>query len=403
MRHSSGRHSTPRRFPRLASKRTLIAATSLAVVSVPLATGAAWAGSHATRSSATVTALSLSSAAVASGSPVTASASVSSSAPINAQLVTIAVRSATGANLDFPGARPMTLTSSSNFTTNSRSFPAGTYTYFFSYETNGVWHPLSPVKSFTVGSATPTPAPAPSAPSTSAPAPAPSTSAPQPTTTAPAPTSTAPTSSAPTSAGSTPQPLGGPSGTTWKSVFDDEFDGTTLNSSNWSTGPGWTGSGISIPANNLEKDCWDPAQVSVSGGTLNLGLVAHQETCGGVTKPYAAGGISTDNKHMFTYGYFEARMYLPPASDGSIANWPAFWTVGPSNTGEVDTVEGLGGQACFHFHSSVATDNPGSCVSGTMSGWLFTMIVVGAPAYWLFHPPFVTRVIIPFMRAIGAL
>ena len=36
-------------------------------------------------------------------------------------------------------------------------------------------------------------------------------------------------------------------------------------------------------------------------------------------------------------------------------------------------------------------------------GWLFTMIVVGAPAYWLFHPPFVRQVIVPFMQTIGAL
>jgi predicted DCC family thiol-disulfide oxidoreductase YuxK len=36
-------------------------------------------------------------------------------------------------------------------------------------------------------------------------------------------------------------------------------------------------------------------------------------------------------------------------------------------------------------------------------GWLFTMLVVAAPAFWLFHPPFVRRVILPFMQAIGAL
>lgn len=36
-------------------------------------------------------------------------------------------------------------------------------------------------------------------------------------------------------------------------------------------------------------------------------------------------------------------------------------------------------------------------------GWIFTMAVVAAPAFWLFHPPFVTRVILPFMQAIGAL
>jgi hypothetical protein len=37
-----------------------------------------------------------------------------------------------------------------------------------------------------------------------------------------------------------------------------------------------------------------------------------------------------------------------------------------------------------------------------ISGWLFTMIIVAGPAYWLFHPPFVRHVIVPFMRAIGA-
>lgn len=36
-------------------------------------------------------------------------------------------------------------------------------------------------------------------------------------------------------------------------------------------------------------------------------------------------------------------------------------------------------------------------------GWIFTMIVVAGPAYWLFHPPFVREVILPFMKAIGAL
>ena len=36
-------------------------------------------------------------------------------------------------------------------------------------------------------------------------------------------------------------------------------------------------------------------------------------------------------------------------------------------------------------------------------GWFFTMLVVAAPAFWLFHPAFVRRVILPFMQAIGAL
>lgn len=34
---------------------------------------------------------------------------------------------------------------------------------------------------------------------------------------------------------------------------------------------------------------------------------------------------------------------------------------------------------------------------------LFTWLVVAGPAFWLFHPPFVERVMIPFMEAMGAL
>ena len=36
-------------------------------------------------------------------------------------------------------------------------------------------------------------------------------------------------------------------------------------------------------------------------------------------------------------------------------------------------------------------------------GWLFTMIVLLAPVFFLFHPPFVERIIVPFLRALDAL
>lgn len=35
-------------------------------------------------------------------------------------------------------------------------------------------------------------------------------------------------------------------------------------------------------------------------------------------------------------------------------------------------------------------------------GWLFTMMLLALPAYGLFHPPFVRKVIVPFMQALGA-
>jgi alginate O-acetyltransferase complex protein AlgI len=36
-------------------------------------------------------------------------------------------------------------------------------------------------------------------------------------------------------------------------------------------------------------------------------------------------------------------------------------------------------------------------------GWLFTLALVAGPVYWLFHPAFVERVVLPMLRALGAL
>jgi predicted DCC family thiol-disulfide oxidoreductase YuxK len=52
---------------------------------------------------------------------------------------------------------------------------------------------------------------------------------------------------------------------------------------------------------------------------------------------------------------------------------------------------------------AVVIQRQSAALRGAVSGWLFTMIVVTAPAYWLFHPPFVRRVVVPFLQAIGAL
>lgn len=163
-----------------------------------------------------------------------------------------------------------------------------------------------------------------------------------------------------------PLPTGDPPGP-WHLRFDDEFNGRSLNTTDWSTG--WLGQGITPPVNPGDLNCYDPAKVSVSDGALHLGLARQPESCGGTTRPYASGMVNSDGKFEFTYGFMEARIWLP-GRGSRITNWPAFWADGhnwPAD-GEIDVLEGLGGQACWHFVYSGG--NPGGCVRETFTnGW----------------------------------
>ena len=177
------------------------------------------------------------------------------------------------------------------------------------------------------------------------------------------------------------QPVG-QNGTTWsKLIFDSEFNGSSLDTSLWSTG--WFGSGITQPVSSGEAECYDPAQVQVNGGSLTLSSVAKAETCGGTSKPFASGIVTTDGKFSFTYGYMEARIWLPGST--SISDWPAFWADGQSwpTTGEIDAIEGLGGQACAHFHNSAG--GPGACAAGNYAGGWHTFAADWEPGSLSFY------------------
>jgi beta-glucanase (GH16 family) len=181
------------------------------------------------------------------------------------------------------------------------------------------------------------------------------------------------------------QPIDGiPGYGTWKLALDDEFNGTTLNSSIWSTG--WYGSGITKGANSSETDCWDPANATVANGSLNLSLTQHQETCGGKTQPNTGAGITSYGKYSLSYGLIETRIYVPGNSSG-LYDWPAVWTTGVDGnwptSGEFDIAEMLGGQLCHNYHSSAGQSGP-ICESVT-PGW-HTVDMVWEPnwvAWWV--------------------
>ncbi len=160
-----------------------------------------------------------------------------------------------------------------------------------------------------------------------------------------------------------PEPTG-VSGT-WQLIFDDEFAGTSLDTSKWATG--WFGTGITGGVGgSSEQDCYDPEQVTVASGELDLSLIAKTETCNGASEPYATGFITSNGLFSYTYGFLEARIWLPGTA--TIDNWPAFWADGQDwpQDGEDDVVEGLGGSACYHFHDP--SGGPGGCASGTFTG-----------------------------------
>jgi beta-glucanase (GH16 family) len=138
-------------------------------------------------------------------------------------------------------------------------------------------------------------------------------------------------------------------------VWEDDFEGTTLNSSNWTyeIGNGQSGWG------NNELQYYREENTSLVDG--HLVITAKRETVNGFQ--FTSSRIVTQRKRDFQYGRIDIRAALPQGQ----GIWPALWmlgsnfnTVGWPASGEIDIMEMIGGNGRENtVHGTVHWRNEG--------------------------------------------
>ncbi len=128
-----------------------------------------------------------------------------------------------------------------------------------------------------------------------------------------------------------------PAEASWSLVWSDEFNGTTLDTGNWSYDTG-TGCPSLCGWGNNELQYYRSQNVTVSGG--NLVITSRAESYGGAS--FTSGKVHTRGKRTVLYGRVEMRAKIPTGG----GMWPAFWMMpqddaygGWAASGELDIME----------------------------------------------------------------
>lgn len=137
-----------------------------------------------------------------------------------------------------------------------------------------------------------------------------------------------------------PEPSPTPDGerADWNLVWQDEFNGDTLDLQNWKFDLGANGWGNA----ELEEYTDSPDNVRVENG--NLVIEARQDES--AQYGYSSARIKTQDLQAWQYGRIEGRLKLPQGQ----GIWPAFWMLGNDidktavwpNSGEIDIMELIG-------------------------------------------------------------
>lgn len=118
----------------------------------------------------------------------------------------------------------------------------------------------------------------------------------------------------------------------WKLVFQDEFDGSSLNEQVWETQFPWGRDRSTVG----ELQWYAPDAFKVANGKLRISALP---TPGG-THLYSSGIISSHKSFAAQYGRFEIRCKVPRGK----GLWPAFWLLPPDTSWppEIDVFETIG-------------------------------------------------------------
>jgi beta-glucanase (GH16 family) len=129
-----------------------------------------------------------------------------------------------------------------------------------------------------------------------------------------------------------PPPIG-PAGS-WTFVWGDEFSGTELDTTLWTTNYPYNRS-----PQHGELEAYSPTAVTVANGFLRL--TATRQPLNG--QPYTSGIVTSAGHFSWQYGVAEIRLQTP----AGVGYWPAFWTMNipfGSFPPEIDMLELKGGQ-----------------------------------------------------------
>jgi hypothetical protein len=292
--------------------------------------------------------------ATVSGTSVTAATTVAAASSTRADYFGVCARTQSGGNADF-WMRPATITPDGTTSQpDTKSFPAGTYTYFPCLYVDGAWRNISGgSKTFTVSTS--------SAADSSADSETGATS------------ETLRTDSFRETASSAIQPKEqsesftettssaiqpkGQSG--WNLAFADEFGGTSLDTSRWAALDGTTMNKVTTRASN----------VAVTNGHLVLTLSSASN--GAMVSSARSDGAGSNGYLLPTRAFAEARVFFPGSSSGRCYNWPAWWASGPRwpAAGEHDIAEVLSGSLTVDYHSTSGAHNQGAVPGDWCNAW----------------------------------